>query len=171
MRAFLVSGLGLSLAVFASLAFSDDKAATDSANKDSANKASADKEVKLLCPISGEEIDKTVSADFNGGKVCFCCADCKTKFEQDSSKYATKANLQLAASGQAKQAACPFSGGAIKASTAVKVAGVEVQFCCDNCKAKVTSAKPDEQIKLVFDSKPFAKGFKVGKEKEKEKDK
>ena len=156
MRTLLISGFGLSLVLFASAAFSEDK-------------ADKDKEAKLVCPISGEAIDKDVSADFNGGKVCFCCADCKAKFEKDNTKYAAKANLQLAASGQAKQAACPFSGGTIKASTAVKVAGVEGQFCCDNCKAKVAAAKPDEQIRLVFDSKPFAKAFKVGKEGEKDK--
>jgi YHS domain-containing protein len=148
-RAFLFTGLGLSLVFAASVAFSDDK---------------PDSSPKLLCPVSGEAVDKTVSTDFGGGKVCFCCADCKTKFEADNSKYATKANLQLAASGQAKQTACPFSGGALKASTAVKVAGVEVQFCCDNCKAKVAAATGDSQIHLVFDSKPFSKAFKVKKD-------
>ena len=69
----------------------------------------------------------------------------------------------MAASGQAKQTACPFSGGAIKAATAVNVAGVNVQFCCNNCKAKVVAAKPDKQIEMIFDSKPFSKAFKVSK--------
>jgi hypothetical protein len=43
------------------------------------------------------------------------------------------------------------------------VAGVDVQFCCDKCKAKVVAAKPDQQIDMVFDSKPFSKAFKVAK--------
>jgi len=153
MRAFLLAGLGLNLVLAAAVALSAEK--TDSA-------------VKLTCPVAGKSIDKAVSSDYGGGKVCFCCTKCKAKFDADNSKFATKANLQLAASGQVKQTACPFSGGALKASTALKVAGVEVQFCCDNCKTKVASAKPDKQIELVFDSKPFKKGFKLAKDSAKD---
>ncbi|MGA2254190.1 MAG: hypothetical protein ABSG53_05965 [Thermoguttaceae bacterium] len=152
MRAFLFAGLGLSLVLAASAAFS-------------AGKAESPAKAKVVCPVSGQAIDKSVSSDFGGGKVCFCCEKCKAKFDADSAKFATKANLQLAASGQAKQTACPFSGGALKASTTVKVAGVDVQFCCDNCKAKVVAAKSDKQIQMVFDSKPFSKAFKVAKDK------
>jgi len=39
-----------------------------------------------------------------------------------------------------------------------------VQFCCDGCKAKIAAAKPDKQIQMVFDAKPFAKAFKVSKD-------
>jgi len=158
MRVFLLAGLGLSLVLTTAVSFSADT--TASAVK-AEKTASA---VKLTCPVSGKSIDKSVSSDYSGGKVCFCCTNCKAKFDADSAKFATKANLQLAASGQAKQTACPFSGSAVKASTSIKVAGVDVKFCCDNCKAKVTSAKPDKQIELVFDSKPFSKGFKVTKQ-------
>ena len=149
MRSLLLASLGLGFLLASSVAFSADK---------------ADTSAKLKCPISGEAVDKSVTSDYGGGKICFCCADCKAKFEADHAKYATKANLQLAASGQAKQTKCPFSGGAIKSETAVNVAGVDVQFCCNNCKAKVTAAKPDKQIELVFEDKAFKKAFKVGKE-------
>ena len=149
MRALLLSGLGLSLVLASGVAFSADK---------------ADSSAKLTCPVSGDPVDKSVSSDFGGGKVCFCCAKCKAKFDADNAKFATKANLQLAASGQAKQTACPFSGGALKATTTVSVAGVDVQFCCDSCKAKVTAAKPDKQIEMIFDAKAFSKAFKVGKD-------
>ncbi len=150
MRAFLLAGLGLSLVLSATGAFSADK---------------ADSPAKLLCPVSGQSIDKSVSSDYGGGKVCFCCTKCKAKFDADNAKFATKANLQLAASGQAKQTACPLTGDALEAATKVKVGGVEVQFCCDDCKAKVAAAKPEEQIQMVFGSKPFGKGFKVAKDK------
>ena len=148
MKAFLLAGLGLSLVLAATAAFSEDK---------------ADPSAKLVCPVSGQPIDKTVLSDFGGGKVCFCCTKCKAKFDADNTKFVTKANLQLAASGQAKQTSCPFSGKALDASTTVNVAGVDVQFCCDKCKAKIAAAKPDKQIHMVFDSKPFGKAFKVGK--------
>jgi YHS domain-containing protein len=148
MRAYLLAGLGLSL-VLNTVAFSADK---------------ADSSAKLVCPVAGKPIDKSISSDYGGGKVCFCCAKCKAKFDADSAKFATKANLQLAASGQAKQTACPFSGKAVKPATTVNVAGVDVQFCCDGCKAKVAAAKPDQQIQMVFGSKAFSKAFKVTKD-------
>ncbi len=150
MRAFLLVGLGLSLVLAATVAFSADK---------------ADSPAKLVCPVAGKPIDKSVSSDFGGGKVCFCCAKCKAKFDADNSKFVTKANLQLAASGQAKQTDCPLTGGDLDASTKVNVAGVDVQFCCDKCQAKVTAAKPDKQIEMVFGSKAFSKAFKVSKDK------
>jgi YHS domain-containing protein len=149
MRAFLLAGLCLSLALATSVSFSGDK---------------VDSPVKLACPVAGKAIDKSMSSDYGGGKVYFCCAKCKAKFDADNAKFATKANLQLAASGQAKQTKCPFSGEDMKESTKVTVAGVDVQFCCDDCKAKVAAAKADKQIEMVFGSKPFSKAFKVAKE-------
>lgn len=118
-------------------------------------------EKKLLCPLSGEAVNKDASADYKGGKVYFCCDGCKAKFEADTAKYATKANEQLVASGQAKQTACPLTGGTCKAATAIDVDGNKVCFCCNNCKGKVTAAEKDKQLELVFGDKAFAKGFKV----------
>ena len=155
MRALLLTAAVLSLALTTTLAFSEEK--TDSPKK-------ADS-VKLVCPVSGKPIDKSVSSEFGGGKVCFCCAKCKAKFDANSAKFVPKANLQLAASGQAKQVACPFSGKTLDPATTVNVAGVKVQFCCGKCKAKVAAAKTDKQIQLVFESKAFDKAFKVGKDK------
>jgi len=122
----------------------------------------ADKAEKtLLCPLSGEAVSKDASADYKGGKVYFCCDGCKAKFAKDTAKYATKANEQLVASGQAKQVACPFSGHSCKASTAIDVDGNKVCFCCNNCKGKVAAADKDKQIEMVFGDKAFAKAFKV----------
>jgi YHS domain-containing protein len=115
--------------------------------------------------VSGKPIDKSASSDFGGGKVWFCCTKCKAKFDANNSKFVAKANLQLAASGQAKQIACPLTGKPLDASKTVNVAGVDVQFCCDKCKAKVAAAEGDKQIQLVFASKAFDKGYKVGKDK------
>ena len=113
MKAFVFAGLGLSLILAATIAVSADKE----------NSAA-----KVVCPVSGESIDKSVSSDYGGGKVWFCCTHCKAKFDANKAKFATKANLQLAASGQAKQIACPFSGKGMKAAT-LEVAGVDVGFC------------------------------------------
>jgi YHS domain-containing protein len=150
MKAFLLTGLLLSFVFTTTVAFSEEK---------------ANSSAKLLCPVSGKPIDKSVSSKFGGGNVCFCCTKCKAKFDADNAKFVPKANLQLAASGQAKQVACPLTGKTLDATTTVNVAGVDVKFCCDKCKAKVAAAKVDKQILLVFDSKAFSKAFKVGKDK------
>lgn len=131
-------------------------------------KAEEAKKVELKCPVSGAaaKADKTV--EFNGGKVQFCCDNCPKAFSADTAKYATKANAQLIQSGQAKQVKCPLSGGKLNPDTKVSVAGVDVQFCCNMCKGKVTAAKDDAQLALVFSNDAFKKGFEVAKEKEKD---
>jgi hypothetical protein len=73
----------------------------------------------------------------------------------------------LVATGQAKQAKCPLTGGKCNPDTATEVAGVKVCFCCGGCKSKVTKASVDEQIKLLFNDKAFAKAFKVAKAEKK----
>ena len=104
------------------------------------------------------------SADYKGGKVYFCCDGCPKAFAKDTKKFASKANAQLVATAQAKQAKCPLSGGDLNKDTEITVAGAKVQFCCNNCKGKVEKAKPEEQLEMVFSDAAFEKaGFKVEK--------
>ncbi len=99
---------------------------------------------------------------YKGGKVFFCCMNCPKAFAADTAKFASKANHQLVATGQAKQTLCPFSGEATDASTKITVAGADVAFCCDKCKGKAEASK--EQVELIFNDKAFEKaGFKVAK--------
>ena len=126
------------------------------------------KEVKLegiKCPVSGKAATEN-SVDYKGGKVYFCCENCPKAFSKDTAKFANKANAQLVATGQAKQAKCPLSGQALNPDTEITVAGAKVAFCCEKCQGKVAAAKGDEQIALVFSDKAFEKaGFKVEKKK------
>lgn len=115
------------------------------------------------CPVSGAKAKDGTAVDYKGGKVYFCCNNCPKKFESDTEKFSVKANQQLVATGQAKQVKCPLSGGKINPEASCEVGGVEVHFCCNNCKGKVEKAEGDDQAKLVFSDKAFAKGFKVEK--------
>ncbi|MBS0264315.1 MAG: hypothetical protein JSS02_20420 [Planctomycetes bacterium] len=104
------------------------------------------------------------AADYKGGKVYFCCDNCKGAFAKDEKKHATKANTQLVATGQAKQGKCPLSGGKLDKDTEITVAGAKVQFCCNNCKGDVEKLKGDEQAEKVFGEDAFKKAdFKVSK--------
>ena len=87
----------------------------------------------------------------------------RVAFKADTAKYATKANHQLVETKQAKLTACPLTGGKLNPETKIQVAGLDVCFCCNNCKGKVEKAKGDEQLDLVFGDKAFEKGFKVEK--------
>lgn len=105
------------------------------------------------------------SVEYRGAQVYFCCENCPKAYAKDKAKYATKANHQLVLTGQAKQEKCPLSGGDLNKEATVKVVGVTVTFCCNNCKGKVEKAKDDEQLELAFADKAFDKGFKIEKKK------
>lgn len=122
---------------------------------------------KIVCPVSKKQVKEEHAVAYKGGKVYFCCPNCPKAFTKDTAKFSARANLQLVATGQAKQIACPLSGKKTKDSTAIKVAGAEVKFCCENCQGKVAKAKGDEQITLAFNDKAFEKAFKVGEGKKK----
>lgn len=115
-----------------------------------------------VCPVSGQPIDKSVAVDYLGGKVYFCCKGCPPKFAADTAKYAAKADEQMVITGQAHQVACPLSGKKCDGKHTLKVDGVEVQFCCPMCPKKVAAADPAAQVEMVFGTKGFEKGFKVG---------
>lgn len=117
----------------------------------------------VKCPVSGKKANPKCTTDYKGGKVCFCCGNCLKAFKKDTAKHAAKANLQLAATGQAKQAKCPFSGGKIKDGTEVTVNGVTVKFCCKRCKGKAEGA--EDKVATLFNDKAFDKAFEVAKKK------
>lgn len=115
----------------------------------------------LKCPVSGGPAKADKTADFNGGKVQFCCEKCPATFAKDTAKYAAKANLQLVQTGQLKQAACPLTGKPCAADKSVEVEGVKVGLCCAGCQGKAKKASGDELITLLF--KDTTKGFKAAK--------
>ena len=117
------------------------------------------------CPVGGKVAKEESSADYRGAKVYFCCDNCPKAFAKDTAKFATKANHQLAQTGQAKQEKCPLSGGDLNNDATTDVAGVKVTFCCNNCKGKVEKAEGDAKLELAFADKAFDKGFKVEKKK------
>lgn len=119
----------------------------------------ADEKPALKCPVSNQPVKAEHTAEFNGGKVAFCCPNCPKAFNANGAKFASKANLQLVQSGQLKQVACPLTGKPCAAGKSVAVAGVEIGFCCPNCQGKVAKASGNEQLDLIF--KDTTKGFKA----------
>lgn len=120
---------------------------------------------KVKCLVSGKEINPEATAEYKGAKVYFCCPGCPTAFTNNTKKFATKANHQLAMTGQAVQKNCPMSGKPVKEGTEVEVAGVAVTFCCGNCKKAAAGKKGKEQMELIFNDKSFKNGFEIAKKK------
>lgn len=135
----------------------------------------------IKCPISGRAIDEERTVEHKDATVYFCCPNCMAAFKKDpkNEKFAAKVRYQLAATKQAKQQACPLSGAKLNKETAIEVgyAKVPVAFCCEKCQAKANGIKEadnetsDKLIALIFaDEEKFAKAFKIGEDKEEEKD-
>ena len=127
----------------------------------------ADVDLKdIKCVVAPKPADVSKSADYKDGKVYFCCDGCAGKFAKGSESYAMKANHQLAATKQYVQKKCPFSGGDLDKTTAVKLAGTKVAFCCNNCKGKVEGTEGEEaKLALVYNDKAFDKAFALKKSK------
>ncbi|HUG18731.1 MAG TPA: YHS domain-containing protein [Planctomycetaceae bacterium] len=119
------------------------------------------------CPVSGTPCKKEFAADYKGAEVYFCCDKCPKAFAENPEKFATKANLQLVQTKQAKQTKCPLTGRDMADDKTVAVNGVTVKLCCPNCLGKVTKAEGDAQLELVFSDKAFKQGFEVTAKKEK----
>lgn len=114
----------------------------------------------VKCVVAPKAAKADKSADFKDGKVYFCCGNCAGKFAESPEKFTTNANMQLVATKQYAQKACPLSGGDLNPETMIKVGDVEVSFCCNNCKGKVESAEAKDQVTMVFEEKAFKKaGF------------
>ncbi len=125
-------------------------------------RADEEKAKELKCPVSGQPAKAEHSAEFNGGKVTFCCPNCLKAFEKDSEKFAAKANFQLFQTEQIKQVKCPLAGRPAAEDKIVEVEGEKVAVCCAGCLKKANGAKtPDELITLLFAD--ISKGFEAAK--------
>jgi len=115
---------------------------------------------EIHCPVMGGSAQPDVAADYREGMVFFCCPDCIGEFKKNTSKYATKANFQLASTKQYVQKACPLTGRPVAEDKKVVVAGIPVGVCRGGCESKIKGAENDEaRLSLIFADTAFEKGF------------
>lgn len=138
----LVSSIGLSVLVFASVAIAEGVSLKG-----------------VQCLLAPKDAKEANSADWKDGKVYFCCGGCKGKFEkmtkEEKEKMAAKSNSQLVSTKQYEQKACPLSGGDLNKDAALEINGSTVLFCCNGCKGKVEKMEADEKLEAVFSEKAF----------------
>ena len=114
------------------------------------------------CPVTGEPISKSVSAELKGRTIYFCCEDCldKAKANPDSYVKPTAEEQKKAVKGSAKESAsskeflgkgdgittCPVTGSAIHKDFKGEVNGRVFYVCCPGCIDQV-KANPDAYFK------------------------
>ena len=113
--------------------------------------------IEPLCPVSSHPCDPKVSLDFHGGRIWFCCKECRPAFEADPARFTALAHQQMVVTRQFVQRACPLDGAALAAGTQLEIGGVDVGFCGDACRDRVNAATIDDQTRLVFGS--LSRGF------------
>lgn len=113
------------------------------------------------CPVRGDKVKKEFQAAYKGAKLFFSSAEAKRDYESQPGRYYEKANLQLLATKQAKQVACPLTGRNLNPKATATIGGQTVQFCCPNCARMTGQATLSEQLKFVFGAKSFDRQFKI----------
>lgn len=118
----------------------------------------------VKCLFSDKPAKEANSVEYKKGKVYFCCENCPKNFSADPKKHAVKANQQLVKTAQYTQKGCPLSGEKVDTSTKVTLNGVDVCFCCKDCKGAYEKAEGDEaKAKMIFEDAAFDKGFELAK--------
>ena len=126
-----------------------------------ADDAKSDSDMK--CPVSGKPASKDHAVDYDGGKVYFCCDDCPKAFQKDPSKYAAKAHLQMALTGQLDANRLPLQPQAGQPREDSRCRRREGRLLLRRLREGVEGMSQDDLIKKVFTD--ISKTFKVAESK------
>jgi len=131
-------------------------------NKDEQREKELEKRIATAtCPVSGDKVKKEFHTLYKGAKLFFSSADTLQTYQSQPGHYYEKANLQLLATKQAKQTACPLTGRPLNPKATTNIGGQAVQFCCANCARMTGQAALGEQLKFVFGAKTFDRQFRI----------
>ncbi len=103
--------------------------------------------VQVICPGSGQPVDRKVYSDGEHGRVYFCCEKCKKAYDGDPAKFQDKLE-----SCYSYQTTCPLMGEPIDPAVSARHGDRTVYFCCKMCipkfekDAETYLRKVDEQI-------------------------
>ncbi len=102
-------------------------------------------QAKVLCPVTDEPANLSVSVATDDGPVFFCCKGCVKKYKADTKKYAEKVTLQgKALADRPKiQVKCPVNERPVDSKLTLDHHGEKVHFCNEKCMAKFKES-PDK---------------------------
>ena len=110
-----------------------------------------DEGTQKTCPVTGDPVDKKVFVDYQGKRIYFCCASCKTSFAKDPEKYLKKIpdnGEKPALLALVPQKTCPVMGNPIDKSIYVDYKGERVYFCRNGCPAQFEK-DPEKYLKKL----------------------
>ena len=111
-------------------------AGTDSSHSASVqDPAQATAPINQTCPVSGKDVDGSMTCEYEGMVVAVCCKKCKRAFEADPAKYAAKYKTAAYVNE-----ACPVSGKDVDGSVTCAYEGTVVAVCCKKCKRAFEAA-------------------------------
>lgn len=103
---------------------------------DSKAAAKAEGEVKAVCPVGGEPIDRRAYTHYRGKRVYFCCKDCLGKFDKDPESFAKQVKAQWEAlKPHRTQVTCPVTGKPVNAKFWVDTPACDIFFADEQAKA------------------------------------
>jgi YHS domain-containing protein len=136
---------------------------------DKAKDAEKAKPINKKCPVEGGDVDPTVTTEYKGKTIGFCCDTCPPEFKKDPEKFMKKVNEELAAEkkggakkgeGEKKQAElnakCPVSGDDVDKEITETYKGRTIAFCCKDC-VKDFKKDPDKFVKKLDEEKAAKK--------------
>ena len=113
------------------------------------------------CPVTGDPVDKSVFVDYQGKRIYFCCASCKTDFGKEPEKYLKKIRdkgEKPALLALVHQKTCPVMGSPIDKKIYSDYKGKRVYFCCGSCKAEFKK-NPEKYLKKLQEMGEEAEGI------------
>jgi YHS domain-containing protein len=141
---FMILTLAFMLVVTGSILADDHtkKCPGQTAGKPCAHSASA-----ACCK---DKAGKTISLDYEGKRLYFCCDSSMEAFKKDPETHLKKMSaMGLTFDASYKpQATCPVMGGAVKKDYKIAYAGMHIYACCPGCFDKIT-AEPAKYVKAI----------------------
>jgi YHS domain-containing protein len=149
---------------------------------DKAKGAEKAKPINKKCPVEGGDVDPTVTTEYKGKTIGFCCDTCPPEFKKDPAKFMAIVDKELAAEkkggaadkkddakkgdGEKKHAElntkCPVSGDDVDKEVTEVYKGRTIAFCCKDC-VKDFKKDPDKFVKKLDEEKAAKKDEKPAK--------
>lgn len=67
-----------------------EQAAAPAKDGEKQGKDKKEKELNTKCPVSGDDADATITKEYKGRTIAFCCEDCLKDFDKNPAKYIKK---------------------------------------------------------------------------------
>ena len=111
--------------------------------------------------MSGKDVNKEKTSDYEGQTIGFCCDDCKGKFDADPKKFIGKVKEFKKKKAEVEEEIsfddpinkkCPITGKDVVSGRTTEYKKQTIGFCCKDCQDKF-EGDPEKFIKKVKEFK------------------